>query len=376
MSTDGNGPLGDQRETISDLTGDIQSVLNRPGEHPLKRWFLLEGRRAVISLTLVVVVFLTLMGLSALRPGSVLELMSETNTVRTVFNTLLSGVILLVSIVVSINSVILSQEITDIENQQERTTASLEFRKRIEDAIHADVTPARPAEFIRVVLYTILRKTNHLEEVAEATDDEEFQEHVGALETKVSDDVDQARAILGNAKFGTFKVLLAGLNYDYSGQLHAARYLRRKYGQDLSEEEQRAIDELIDSLVFFTTGKEYFKSLYYKRELAKLSARLLYVSLPVIVFISYVLLAVDANQFPDAAVLGLPPLILFVSLGYAIALTPYVVLTSYIVRVATVSLRTLAAGPFILQRGNQAEALDIEEYDDEIQWESEISAGD
>jgi len=139
--------------------------------------------------------------------------------VKTLFNTLLSGVIPLVSIVVSINSVVLSQEIGDIEAQEERTSASLEFRRRIEESIESDVTPARPAEFVRVVLYTILHKTNELQEVAADTADDEFQQHVEDLGKKISDDVNRARGILGDAQYRTFRVLLAGLNYDYAGQL-------------------------------------------------------------------------------------------------------------------------------------------------------------
>jgi hypothetical protein len=296
--------------------------------------------------------------------------------VKTLFNTLLSGVILLVSIVVSINSVVLSQEIGDIEAQEERTSASLEFRRRIEESIESDVTPARPAEFVRVVLYTILHKTNELQEVAADTADDEFQQHVEDLGKKISDDVNRARGILGDAQYGTFRVLLAGLNYDYAGQLHTVRYLKRTYGDDLTDEEVEAMDDIIDSLVFFTTGREYFKSLYYKRELAQLSSRLLYVSLPVIVFISYVLLAVDANQFPDTWVMGIPPLLLFVSLAYSVALAPYLVLTSYVLRASTVSLRTLAAGPFILRQGDDVDAIDFEDYDDEIEWESEMATDD
>jgi hypothetical protein len=227
-----------------------------------------------------------------------------------------------------------------------------------------------------VVLYTILHQTNELQDVASETPNDDFQQQVEALGEKIATDVDHAREILGDAKYGTFEVLLAGLNYNYAGQLHAVRYLKRTYGDDLSDDEMAALDDLIESIVFFTTGREYFKSLYYKRELAQLSSRLLYVSLPVIVFISYVILAVEAGQFPETSLLGISPLILFISMAYSIALAPYVVLTAYVIRVATISLWTLAAGPFILQRGADIEAIEFEDYDEEIEWESEQASDD
>jgi|AntDeeMinimDraft_4_1070355.scaffolds.fasta_scaffold00380_5 hypothetical protein len=376
MSEEDQNLAEEGAEAVKDYTEDLESALSRPGENRIQRWFLIEGRRPVVTVALLGVVFAILLAGSLLRPDQLRTLLTETNTVKTLFNTLLSGVILLVSIVVSINSVVLSQEIGDIEAQEERTSASLEFRRRIEESIESDVTPARPAEFVRVVLYTILHKTNELQEVAADTADDEFQQHVEDLGKKISDDVNRARGILGDAQYGTFRVLLAGLNYDYAGQLHTVRYLKRTYGDDLTDEEVEAMDDIIDSLVFFTTGREYFKSLYYKRELAQLSSRLLYVSLPVIVFISYVLLAVDANQFPDTWVMGIPPLLLFVSLAYSVALAPYLVLTSYVLRASTVSLRTLAAGPFILRQGDDVDAIDFEDYDDEIEWESEMATDD
>lgn len=340
----------------------------------LRRWVMLDANRLAVTGALLTLVFVSFVTVSSIWTIEMQQLLLDTSTVQTILETFLSGMILLVSIVVSINSIVLSQEIGDIEAQKERTAASLEFRRRIEESIESDVTPARPGEFVRVVLYTILHKTNELQEVAADSAHDEFKQHVEDLGEKISDDVERARAILGDAQYGTFRVLLAGLNYDYAGQLHTVRYLKRTYGDDLTEEECDALDDIIDSLVFFTTGREYFKSLYYKRELAQLSSRLLYVSLPVIVFISYVLLAVDANQFPDTWLFGVPPLLLFVSFAYSVALAPYVVLTSYVLRASTVSLRTLAAGPFILRRGDDVDAVDVEDYDEEIEWESEMAS--
>jgi len=266
MSEEDQNLAEEGAEAVKDYTEDLESALSRPGENRIQRWFLIEGRRPVVTVALLGVVFAILLAGSLLRPDQLRTLLTETNTVKTLFNTLLSGVILLVSIVVSINSVVLSQEIGDIEAQEERTSASLEFRRRIEESIESDVTPARPAEFVRVVLYTILHKTNELQEVAADTADDEFQQHVEDLGKKISDDVNRARGILGDAQYRTFRVLLAGLNYDYAGQLHTVRYLKRTYGDDLTDEEVEAMDDIIDSLVFFTTGREYFKSLYYKRE--------------------------------------------------------------------------------------------------------------
>jgi hypothetical protein len=167
---------------------------------------------------------------------------------------------------------------------------------------------------------------------------------------------------------GSFRVLLTGLSYNYSGELHAARGLRHSHGDDVSEEAREMIDALINTLKHLGTGREYFKSLYYKRELAYLSSRLLFVSLPVIVFTSYVILALDASMFPEIAVFGLSPLVLFVLLAYTIALAPYLLLTAYVIRAATVTIRTLAGGPFILQEGSEIESLEWDPDTPSREW--------
>ncbi|PSQ50861.1 hypothetical protein BRD15_00780, partial [Halobacteriales archaeon SW_6_65_15] len=141
--------------------------------------------------------------------------------------------------------------------------------------------------------------------------------------------------------------------------------VERKYGDSLSDDEQEAIEDLVETLKIFATGREYFKSLYYKREFANLSRNLLYVSLPTIIITSYVLFAIDANLFPEVSLFTLTPLLVFVSAAYTVALTPYLTLTSYVVRAMTVTLRTLASGPFILEHGSKIEDLDWEDAVDD-----------
>lgn len=66
-------------------------------------------------------------------------------------------------------------------------------------------------------------------------------------------------------------------------------------------------------------------------------------------FTSYVLLAIDANLLPTLTVLGVSRHLLYVSLAYTVALAPFVLLTSYVLRIAAVSKRSVAAGAFALR---------------------------
>ncbi|WP_137284783.1 hypothetical protein [Halorussus salinisoli] len=332
----------------------------------VNHWFLLRGKRAHVTAVLLLGVLVVLLTLSFVRPVDVYALLKDTNTIQTLFNTLLSGMILLVSVVVSINSIVLSEEITDIEHQRERIDASIQYRGRIEEFIEGDVSPARPAEFLRAILKIIDQQSSALADIAANSDDDEFREEAETFSDNITDEAERAGETLTDARFGTFRVLLAGLNYDYSWQLHVARRFKRKYGHNLDDDEQAAIDDIVETLKVFATGREYFKSLYYKREFARLSSRLLYVSLPAIVFTSYVLLALDTNLFPEVSFFALTPLMVFVSVAYTIALVPYLTLTAYVLRAMTVTLRTLASGPFVLQHGGELDNFDWEEDDIEV----------
>lgn len=368
MTDDDTGLLSEGADVMRNHTKELSSTLTYPGEYRTKQWFLLTGPRLQVAAVLLLLVFASLLGLALVNPIGVRDLLTETNAAQTLFSSLLSGAILLVSIVVSINSIVLSQEITDIETQQERITASIEYRRQIEAFIDADITPARPAEFLTTVLYAISRQIEELRRIAEDSSIEEFQEHIDEVATEVGVEIQETRDALGNAQLGSFNVLLAGLNYNYSGQLHAARSLKRNFSDDLSDETHEALDELIDTLQHIATGREYFKSLYYKRELASLSSLLLYVSLPVIVFTSYVILALNANLFPDVQFLTLSPLLISIIFAYTVALAPFLVLTSFVVRTSTITLRTLAAGPFILQSDSEIDALDWEDPTESRNW--------
>jgi hypothetical protein len=141
---------------------------------------------------------------------------------------------------------------------------------------------------------------------------------------------------------------------------------------DADDEEIELLSNLIDTLKLFATGRAYFQSLYYKREVAQLSSVLLYVSLPVIVFISYLLLALDANIIPAVRIGPLSLLSVFMLFAYTVSLAPYVVLTAYVVRIAAITMQTLAAGPFIVRQRDHRNIAELTMDADPDQWDTEF----
>jgi hypothetical protein len=319
------------------------------------RWFLLTGNRRAVTLLLLGVVYVALVPMALVFLGSE-QLLAARGTIAGLLNTLLSGVILLVSIVVSVTSLFVSQELSPVGRQRERVERAREFRESTEDVLDREVSPARPTAFLRAVTQGILKRTQDLQDAVEGmrpghpgldegTEGEPAAE-IEAFRERVAGDVEAVNRQLNDGA-GTFGILLAGLEYDYAGQLYALRRFRSRHGTELTEEVENRLEDVVAALEFFVTAREYFKSLYFEREFATLSRDLLFVSLPALVLVSYVILAVDA-EVVGGTTIGVSRLLLLAGGAYTLALAPFAVLTAYVVRVATIATRTLSAGPFVL----------------------------
>jgi len=319
----------------------------------LRRWLFFSGNRIYVTAALLVGVFVTLVALGLVRPIEYRRLVTETNTVQTIFNTLLGGVILLVSIVVAVASVGITQELTSLGEQHDRIETAVAFRGELEARDAVETSPARPGQVIVATLSTIDQHATELDAIVSEHADPDLQAELTALRNDIEANIAEVSATLSTVEAGTTDELLVGLDYDSSWQLHQTYRLRQVYADRLTEDHHEKLDDLAEALHELMTSREYFKTLYYKREFSDLSTVLLVVSLPVIVFMTYVLLALDAGLLPEITVAGLTPLALFVSLAYTIALAPYVVLTSYVIRAASVTRRTPAVGPFVVGTDRQ-----------------------
>jgi hypothetical protein len=364
--------LAEEREAIDDIEIDehVPSFLRLEEEKgSVRQWFMITGNRLAVALVLLGVVFLSLFAWGMVRPLEMRTLLTETTTVQTLFNTMLSGIILLVSIVVSVNSIVLSQELTSLDQQQGRIESSMEFSRDIGDYVSDGVAPTTPPAFLDVLLDTISDRVTDLRDICAEVPDETLNDDFDTFAAKVQTHIDEVNTQLEGENSGTADILLAGLSYDYSWQLYAVRQLRAKHEDALPSEGKDVIDELLEVLKHFATGRGYFKTLYYEQEFANLSNTLLYVSLPAIVFLSHFLLALDAAQIPEVDILGVDPLMIYVIFAYTFALAPYIVFTSFLIRSTVVARRTLGAGPFVVR--HDTVVFRGEKSDDEDEGETE-----
>ena len=314
----------------------------------LLRWFLLDGNRHAVTGALLTLTFVSILVIGSLWTFEMHRLLTETQAVQTVLITFLSGIILLTSIVVSINSIVLSHDITDIETQSERIEEIVSFRREIGNLSDTDEAPTDPSSFLEAMANIIQEKAYELESVGEE-ENGEIAEEVREYVASIVGTAKQLELSLNRRQGGEFHALWQGIETDYGPMMNRMRRFTSTYDDRLSPEATEQFEELLQLFKTFATGREYFKTLYYNREVSSLSRTLLIVSLPTIIATAWATLIINADLLPEFWLLGLPPLLTFVALTFTVALIPFIVLTSYMIRLATVTRRTAAAGPFVLK---------------------------
>ncbi len=312
-------------------------------------WLLVGADRRLVAGLVLGVVFVGLAGLGTVHPAARAAL-SSGDPVETLFQALVTATITSVTLVVTLGQLVLTQELGAVGDQRERMRGALEFRRDVETVIEPAVSPAAPAAFLRALVETTRGRA---EALGAASDDPA----VAAYVERVIGNAETVTERLEDAQFGEFAVVRAALDYDYSWKLVVGRRLAV---DGLDEEAAAALEALLDALELFGPAREHFKTLYFRWELADLSRAMLYAAVPAIVVAAGALLYLDPADLSGATA-GVAHAPVVVALATTAAVVPFALLLSYVVRIVTVTKRTLSVGPFVLRetgRSDPASAVD------------------
>lgn len=319
----------------------------RAAQNRAKLWLLLGADRWLVTGVLLAVVFAILVGVGYYLPAAEHAIRSG-DSVDTLFQGFLTATITGVTLVLTLNQVVLSQELGAVDDQRERMSGAMQFRQDIADAIDAPVSPARPAQVLRGLIQTTEDRADRLQSALPETADKQLQNEVTTLTRSVRENASQTAPGLDNAQFGDFDVIASALNFNYSWKLHAAQRLRARYHDALSADATTALDELIAVLELFGPAREHFKTLYFQWELINLSRRILWTALPALLVSGSMIAFFDSATY--RVVIGnTETLIVVIAGGVTIAAVPFFILLAYIMRIATIAKHTLSIGPFVLR---------------------------
>ena len=324
----------------------------------LRLYVLLNVNRRLLAFALGIAMFAVLLVLGAYAVPTFRQYMIEYDPSRYVFQAYVGALITGVTLVVTISLVVLSQEFGPLGEQRERMSGSMGFRADVEDIFDA-ASPPEPNDFLRALVENTSEKAEALEDAVEDTEDDDILEAVSQLAGDIHDNANVVSEQLEDRAFGEYTVVKAALDYNYSWKIFQARRIQDQYQDDMDPETVRKLIDLIDILGFYGPAREHIKTLYFQWQLVDLSRGMLYLSVPALAITSALAMYLAPTSFPGTF-LGIDNLVWIVSAGMAAGAMPFLFLTSFILRLVTITKRTLAIGPFILRSADRS---------GDIEWE-------
>lgn len=338
-----------ETETIAPPANTMRE---RVGYSRAKMWFLVEGNRWLVSGVLLLVTFAIVVLAGVFVSGSVADAF-DNSTIASLFQSIFLAIVTSVALTLAIGQLILSQEMGHLGEQREKMLSEVSFRGDVEQSAGVGVSPATPAGFLRTLTRAVEEKATRVQESVADDADDEATAQVAEFAEVVTDHSQQIDADLETAEFGSFDVVSAILDYNYSWKVRTGRRLQDKHTGAIAERTEERLDALVRNLQLFGPARQYFKLIYYQHELIDVSRVLLYTVMPALGVSAYMSFAFDVNRF-GGSVVGIDTAFLVISFVAMIGLFPFAVLVAFIFRLITVSQRTLTIGPFILRESSDS----------------------
>lgn len=302
-------------------------------------WIVLVGNRLVVAGLLTTVFAL---GLGGVLTSGVVAFHDSTQMVY-VFEMLVGGNITLLTIVLSINQLVLSREFNAPGQVREDIQNVVSYRHDVEETTNRNQMPVTPADFLAVLLHDIRDTAQRLDGLIDGSANAPMADDVDSLASGLSDRSDHILTVLDRSGGGIFTTLAAAIERDFSRPLNEVRRIRTVYDDDLPADASDLIATTEDSLKQLDIARQYFRSIYIQTELAGLSKILLYVGLPAVGSALLVLLVyAGAANTP----IQMTYLDVFVPTVVILGFSPLAVLFAFVLRIATVARLTVAITPF------------------------------
>lgn len=330
---------------------------------------LLRMHRMTLAAVILVASFIGLLLATKLPSINLFEAMVASDHISTLFQALVGAILTGVTLVVTISQLVLSQELGPVGDQRQRMEGAIDFRSRVEEELGVPAAPPEPSAFLRAMAETVDMRADRLRDLAEAaladdSDDDmrpdweeilDYADLVTNMAGPVAEDLD-------GAQFGTFAVVSAAMDMNYSWRLYLGRRLLHVEDSPLTRDghadAREELQHVVDLMALFGPAREHIKTLYFEWELINLSRQILIVAGPALLVSMAALLLLDAPSPPAGFTMRFQNAAWLVAGAATIAIAPFALLASYMLRIGAVAKLTLAAGPFILRRNNRRHEID------------------
>ncbi|NUC73619.1 hypothetical protein HTZ84_15110 [Haloterrigena sp. SYSU A558-1] len=298
----------------------------------VSRWLLLSGDRFTVAtgilFAMAVVVLIPLFSQFAIRNLTPLVYLASA---------LIGGNITLITLVVAINQVILSQELESPGSLRDEIDQTSDYRQA---ALDQPAPPTDPADFLQQLLQQTQERAGSLTEFLPDSTSESDTHLIDELPEECA----QISEELGTGSDKLSSVIVPLLGIEYATYIHECHQLESAYEGNEDEQLLSTLDGLSADLKNLDIARQYFTTAFMKEELAKLSRSLLYVG--VLAISLPVALLLQLTTFPTAFA-PLPIVFVFTLLTVLVGLVPLALLIAFILRVATVAQHIASITPFM-----------------------------
>jgi hypothetical protein len=331
---------------MSELSNE-DTIQERTGLSRFRFWILVEANRWIVTGGLTIVVFVAFMLFGVLKPIPLNEAMKTGNMVQRLFASLIGAIITGTSLVVTINQLLLPQQIGSLGKQREEMDTTPDVRRNTDDII-GRTTPIEPAAYPSEMIETTEQRAVELQGSLSETRNTDLKEQFDRYVADLLENSTHSRNKLEEAEFGSFAVVSAALDYNYDTKLHILRRLMDVHEADITDEQDAKARELLEAITMFGVIRGFVKDLYIQWELVKLSRELLYSAVFALTVAGGMAIFIDPATFPGT-ILGIERILWVVSGAFAVSTLPFLLFTAYILRLGTIAKLTLTMGPLRLR---------------------------
>lgn len=324
--------MGEQGQSNRSMTGPTD--LFRRFAH----WILFRGNRLAITGVILLIAFtafaaLTGAGYFAVGPSSAASNLFSSG--------LTSGILTVVTLILSINQLILSRVFGSPKGLGDRLEGTKQFRAEVERLAGVPATPNDPAAFLALLGATIARRARDLRRSLDPEVDVDREEIVDTLDDaadygdRVADSLEPEMSIA--------EVLDVLLATEYARKMTDVHEVRNVYGDRLDEDAREDLEHLESLFGLIAISRQFFKTLALQENFAHLSRMIATSGLAAFFATVSLTLLYRTNSVTLAP--ELMPLV--VSIGLTIIIAPVVAVIVYVLRAATIAAHTVSVGPFV-----------------------------
>ncbi|GAA0243003.1 hypothetical protein ACFFQF_22785 [Haladaptatus pallidirubidus] len=259
------------------------------------------------------------------------------------FSAFLGGNFTMIPVVLSINQLVLSRELSAPGELRRRIEDALEYREDAQERADQSVAPVLPGSFLRFLHETTEARTEELRESVANNTDDRLQERVETFADNVLTDVKTVLRTLDTEPVQIFAVIKVTLGTNHAQQLREINRIEVEFDEYLTDDQRNLFGEIRTNFIQIDVARKYFRTVYVKKELSHLSRIILYVGVPA-ELLSAVVLVVYGGVKTTPLVAGwldvLVPIVL--TAGFR----PFAVLFSFVLRLSLVAQHNASVAPF------------------------------